>query len=184
MTLLFLHDIPNFNQIFNRILDDTSKFKRLHVEEKKVFNHIIHMKQCISDLLKSFKNQNEILVKNYNLYLSGSNPEIFYGLVKIRKALEGGIPTFRPIFFATGTTTYKLAKLLKPITTYDYATRYSFLFAKELEEFDPILFIATFYAKSLFTNIPLTETTGLCVENHYSNQTYIHRLSKSLFRRH
>ena len=52
----------------NRILDDTSKFKGLHLEEDKVLNHIIHWEQCINDLLK---NQNQISEKKYdNLYRS------------------------------------------------------------------------------------------------------------------
>ena len=97
---------------FNRILDDTSKLKRLHLEEGKVLNHIIHMEQRIIDILKSLKNQNEISEKNYDtLYSSGSKPGILYRLGKIHKALEDGIPTFRPILSAIGTPTFKLAKL-------------------------------------------------------------------------
>ena len=37
--------------------------KRLHLEEDKVLNHIIHMEEHIIDLLKSLKNQNEISEK-------------------------------------------------------------------------------------------------------------------------
>ena len=126
--------------------------------------------------------------KNYdNLYPSGSDPGIPYGLDKIHKALEDGIPTFCPILSAIGIPTYKLAKfcdkLLKPITTHEYTTEYSFSFAKEIEEFDSNLIMASFDVKSLFTNIPLTETIGLCVENLYRNQTHIDNLSKSSFRR-
>ena len=44
----------------NRILDDSSKFTRLHLEEGKVLNHIFHTEQRTIDLLKSLKNQNEI----------------------------------------------------------------------------------------------------------------------------
>ena len=170
----------------NRILDDASKFKRLHLEEDKVLNHIIHIEQRIIDLLISLKNQNEIPKKNYdNLYPSGLKPGILYGLGKIHKVLEDGIPTFRPILSAIGTPTYKLAKfcdkLLKPITTNEYTIKDSFSFAKEVEEFDSKLIMASFYVKSLFTNIPLTETIGLCVENLYRNQTHIDSLSKSSF---
>ena len=43
--------------------------------------------------------------------------------------------------------------------------------------------MASFYVKSLFTNILLTETIGLCVENLYRNQTNIDSLSKSSFPR-
>ena len=48
--------------------------------------------------------------------------------------------------------------------------------------FDPNLIMACFSVKSLFTNIRLTETIVLCVENLYKNQTHIDRLSKSSFR--
>ena len=45
----------------NQILDDTSKFKRLHLEQDEVL--------MITDLLKSLKIQNEISEKNHrNLY--------------------------------------------------------------------------------------------------------------------
>ena len=63
------------------------------------------------DFLKTLKNQNEISGKNYvHLYPSGSEPRIFYGLGKIHKTLEDGIPTFRPALSAIDTATNKLAK--------------------------------------------------------------------------
>ena len=55
----------------NWILDDTSNFKRLHLEKGKVLNHITYMEQCAIDLLKKLKNQNQISEKNYNSYPSG-----------------------------------------------------------------------------------------------------------------
>ena len=57
---------------------------------------------------------------------------------------------------AIGTLTYKLTKfcdkLLKTVTT----NKYSFSFAKEVEEFDPNLVIVNFDVKSLFAIISLT----------------------------
>ena len=98
-----------------------------------------------------------------------------------------GIPTFRPILSAIGTPTYKLAKfcdkLLKTINTNEYTVKDSFSFAKEVEELDTNLIMASFDVKSLFINIPLTETIGLCFENLYRNQTHIGNLSKSSFHR-
>ena len=166
----------------NRILDDISKFKRLHLEEGKVLNHIIQMEQCIIDLLKSLKNQNEISEKNYdNLYPSDSKPGILYRLGKIHKVLEDTIPTFHPILSAVGTSTYKLAKFCDKLPT--LITSNFFSFAIEVEEFDPNLIMASFHVKSLFTNIFLTKTIGLCVEDLYRNQTHIDSLSKSSCRR-
>ena len=77
----------NFISRLNRILDDTSKFKRFYLEEGKVLNHVIDMEQRIIDFLKSLKNQNEISEKNYdNLYPSGPKPGILCGFGEIHKA--------------------------------------------------------------------------------------------------
>ena len=113
------------------------------------------MEQCITDLRKSLNNQNEISEKNYdNLYPSGSKPGILYGLGKIHKALEDGIPAFRPILTAIGTHTYELAKfcdkLLKPIITNEHTIKDSFSFDK-VDKFDRNLIMASFDVKSLFT---------------------------------
>ena len=140
----------------------------------KVLNHIIHMEQRIIDLLKSLKNQTEI---------SG----MLYGPGKLHKSLEDGISTFCSILSAIGTSTNKLAKfcdtLLNPITTNEYTIKDLFSFAKEIEEFDPNLIMASFDVKSLFINILLLETIGLCEENLYRNQEHIDNLSKGSFRR-
>ena len=80
--------------------------------------------------------------------------------------------------------TYKLAKfcdtLLKPITTNEYTIKDSLSFGKQVEEFYPNLVTASFNVKSLFINIPFTETIGLCVQNLYRNETHID-ISKSYF---
>ena len=41
--------------------------------------------------------------------------------------------------------------------------------------------MASFDIKSLFTNIPLTGTLNLCVQNLYRNQAHVNNLTKSLF---
>ena len=72
-----------------------------------------------------------------------------------------------------GTPTYKLAKfcdqLLKPLTNNECTIKDSFLFAKEVLEFDASLFMASFDIKSLFTSMPLTEALNLCVKKKKSN---------------
>ena len=44
----------------SKILEDTSKFKRVNVEEGKALNHLIHMEERIIRLLKSLQDQGEI----------------------------------------------------------------------------------------------------------------------------
>ena len=149
-------------------------------------NHLIHMEERIICLLKSLEDQGEISEKERNdLYPSGSQPEVLYELAKIHKALVDGIPSFQPIFSAIVTPTYKLIKfcdqLLKPRTKNEYTIKDSFSFAKEVLEFHASLFMASFDIKSLFTNIPLTETLNLCVQNLYRNQTHVDNLTQSSF---
>ena len=43
--------------------------------------------------------------------------------------------------------------------------------------------MASFVLKSLFTNVLLTETIGLCVLNYYMIQTYTDNLAKNYFRK-
>ena len=93
--------------------------------------------------------------------------------MKFNKALEDTIPTFYPILSVIDMPTYKLAKFrdkfLKLITTNEYTIKDSFSFAKEVEEFDPNSVMANVDVKSIFTNIPLTKTIGVCVKNLYRN---------------
>ena len=44
----------------SKILEDTSKFKRVTIEEGKAVNHLIHMEERIIILLKSLEDQDDI----------------------------------------------------------------------------------------------------------------------------
>ena len=46
-----------------KILEDTSKFKRVNIEERKALNNLIHMEEQIIRLLKSLEDQGEISEK-------------------------------------------------------------------------------------------------------------------------
>ena len=70
---------------------------------------------------------------------------------------------------------------MNPLITNDYAIKDSFSFAKEVSDFDASCFMASFDIKSLSTNIPLTETLTLCIQNLYRNQTHVNNLIKSSF---
>ena len=132
-----------------------------------------------------FRDINSLEVSNLNKECVNTKPGVLYGLAKIHKALEDGTQYFPPILSAIGTPTYNLAKfcdqLLKPLTSNDYTIKDSFSFAKDVLDFDASCFMASFDIKSLFTNIPLTDTSNLCVQNFYRNQTHINNLTKSSF---
>ena len=142
----------------------------MNIEEGKALNHLIHMEEQIIRLLKSLENQGEISEKEKNdLYPSCSKPGFLYGLAKIHKALEDGIPSFCPILSAIGTPTYKLTKfcdqLLKPLTKNEYTIKDYSSFANEVLGFNASLFMASFDIKSLFTNItPNRNVKPLCTK--------------------
>ena len=169
------------------ILADTSKFKKIQIDDSKVLNHLIHMENKIVELLKRLKEKQEISDKVYKeLYPTGSKPGILYGLCKIHKSIVDGVPPFRPILSAIGTPTYKLAKffvpLLEPLTYNQYAIKDSFSFCEELKHFNTNLIMASFDIESLFTKIPLQETIDLCVQKLVEDKNFIDGLSKDSFR--
>ena len=168
-------------------LADTSKFKKIQIDDSKVLNHLIHMENKIVELLKRLKEKQEISDKVYKeLYPTGSKPGILYGLCKIHKSIVDGVPPFRPILSAIGTPTYKLAKffvpLLEPLTYNQYTIKDSFSFCEELKHFNTNLIMASFDIESLFTKIPLQETIDLCVQKLFEDKNFIDGLSKDSFR--
>ena len=85
------------------ILSDSSKFQKLSIDQNKVLNHIVHMKDRIIEVLKNVKRNNTISEKRYDdFYPVGSRPEIIYVLAKIHKPTKDGVPPFRPIISAIG----------------------------------------------------------------------------------
>ena len=50
----------------SKILEDTSKFKRVNIEEGKALNNLIHMEERIIRLLKTLEDQGEISEKERN----------------------------------------------------------------------------------------------------------------------
>ena len=70
------------------ILADTSKFKKIQIDDSKVLNHLIQMENKIVELLKSLKEKQIYIDKVYNeLTPADSKPGILYGLCKIRKSI-------------------------------------------------------------------------------------------------
>ena len=168
------------------ILNDSSKFPKVYIDHDKVLNHLIHMENQVTDVLKNLRDKKEISIEQYkDLSPSGSRPGIIYCLGKVHKIVTDGLPSFRPILSAISTPTYKLAKflvpMLEPLTTNECTIKDSFTFAEELQSFDSKLVTASFDIESLFTNIPLQETIDLCVEKLFQDRTHVDNLSKDSF---
>ena len=148
----------------NTILLDREKFVPITSD---IYKYILSHENKINNLLRKLLKDGIINDATFhNLYSSGSQPGVMYGLPKVHKP---ECP-LRPILSAIGTHNYNLAKylvpILNPITMSEYCVKDSFSFAKELAEL-PITdcVMASFDVKSLFTNIPLKETIDISINN-------------------
>ena len=79
------------------ILNDSTKFHKVYIDHDKILNHLIHMENRVTDILKNFRNKKEISIEQYKgLSPSGSRPGIIHGLAKVHKIVTDGLPSFRP----------------------------------------------------------------------------------------
>ena len=87
----------------------------------------------------------------------------------MHKENKNRLLTFRPILSAIGMPTYKLAKLLLPISTpltqKEYTVTDVFHFTEGICKQDPNLYMGSLDVDSLFTNIPLGETIDICIDS-------------------
>ncbi len=168
----------------HEILSDTSKFQKVQVDPDKDLNKIFSVENRVKKVLDSASKHGVFTEPEYKrLCPSGSRPGRLYGVGKIHKP---GCP-LRPILSAIGTPTYALAKflvpLLSPVTANQYTIKDSLSFAKEICGIDRTdCFMASFDVKSLFTNIPLTETVDICVDNLFSGNSPPDDIPKQDFR--
>ena len=161
------------------LLADERKFKQ-H-EDVNVFELCTKQEDKLIRLLSKLKKDKVIDKSIYNkLTPTGSKPGILYGLPKTHKP---NIP-MRPILSTIGTFNYQLAKflvsILTPISFSKYCVENSFHFVEELAKLQnaSTVVMASFDVKSLFTNIPLSETIDICLELLYNtpnNSTSIDR---------
>ena len=142
-----------------KILDDATKFGKVKIK-KEILNFSISHERCINNYLKSREKSGSLTTDQYKkIKAIGSRPGILYGLCKVHKAIIDVCPPFRPILFAIGNPSYKLAKFLVPklssITFNELTVKDSFAFAEEIVHQDGKLFMGSLDVDLLFTNIPL-----------------------------
>ena len=154
----------------NEILNDRTKFKPINDDWLKV---IFKLEDRLNRFLKSIKDQGAISDTTHNeLYASGSQPGIMYGLPKVHK---NNFP-LRPILSAISTHCYNLAKFIVPmldnIAYGQYTIKDSFQFVAEITDVKDAdsYKMASFDITSLFTNIPLDETINIILNLIFPNE--------------
>ena len=109
-----------------------------------------------------------------------------YGSCKVHKASVGNCPPFRPILSALKNPTYNLAKflvpILKPLTTNAFIVKDSFHFAEEFVDQQNDLIMGSLDVDSIFINIPLEETIGICTNELFEESETVESLGKTEFK--
>ena len=155
-------DKEEYNNKMKSILADTTKFKHL---KTNISAYVLKLEDKLNRLLRNLKHIIGESVYN-TIYTSGSRPGHLYGLPKIHKL---GNP-FRPIVSSIGTFNYNLAKFLVPIiaplTRNEHTIDNSTTFVKDLvgRHLPRNYVMASFDVESLFTNVPLKETTDIITD--------------------
>ena len=180
-------DKCSYISAIEEILDDNSKFSKLDIPAGKEINHIVNLEKRITSEPKLLKDKKVIDKSTYkSIKPVGSRPGTLYGLGKIHKETRNEISPFCPIVSATGTPTYKLAKLLlkflTPSTANEFTVSDSIHFPEEICQQDSNLHMASLDVDSLFTNIPLEETIDICVDNLYNDHENSPKIPKHNFR--
>ena len=158
------------------MVDDVSKFEEVEVEDGKDYNFMHKETKEVHSLLAELVQKHSITyAQRMSLQPDGPNPARLYGLPKIHKPLVDGLPKYRPIISQIGSPTYKIAKFLlgfiQPFTTNEYTVKDTFHFVSMLDGKDHRLIMASLDVESLFTNIPLDETTNIVNEKGVREET-------------
>ena len=135
---------------------------------------------------KSFFNE----IEYDKLYPSGSASARIYGTPKMHKfSSSNSFPKLRPIVSSIGTFNYNLTRflcdLLSPLVPNDYSCKDTFSFVSQIKNATlSKKIIVSYEVTSLFTNIPLQETTDIAINlifNHNPNVTITRKELKKLF---
>ena len=124
------------------------------------------------------------------LYPSGSVPACVYGTPKMHKFFTSdSFPKLRPVVSSIGTFNYNLARflcdLLSSLVPNDCSCKDTFSFVSQIKNANLCKkFLVSYDVTSLFTNIPLQETTAIAISlilNHNCNLTITKKELKKLF---
>ena len=167
----------------NYVLNDPSVFRKVSVDPMKN-NWLLEDK--LNRFLRKLKNNNNITECEYKeLYATGTNPGVMYGLPKIHKP---NIP-LRPVLSAYKTHNFKLAKYIIPqIQKYaknEYTLSNSYEFFEQLRslQLEGNNFMVSLDISSLYTNVPKNETISILTSKIYENGESFGNLSENEFRK-
>ena len=162
-----------YNNAIEEIISDTCKFEKLNEDPT------LKREASLQRFLRKLKQKNFLNEIEYDkLCPSGSAPARIYGTPKMHKfSSSDSFPKLRPIVSSIGTFNYNLARflcdLLLPLVPNDYSCKDTFSFVSQIKNANlSKKFLVSYDVTSLFTNIPLQETTDIAINlifNHNPN---------------
>ena len=152
-------DRTDYINKMDHILNDRSNFSKIHHSDP--FKNNLLLEDKLNRFLRKLLEKNCLNENEYKqLYSSGSNPGIMYGLPKVHKP---NVP-LRPVLSSFKTHNYNLAKFLIPFIDQhaknEFTLRNSYEFFNDLKtiRLDEESYIVSLDITSLYTNVPLKET--------------------------
>ena len=80
------------------ILSDSTKFKKLEINENKQLNFLINSEKKLKDITRALYQKECLTKQEYDsIYLTRSRRGILYSSAKVRKPIIDNCPSFRPI---------------------------------------------------------------------------------------
>ena len=169
------------------ILNDSTKFELLGSCDEH--DNTARNERALQAFLLGKVKQKRISVEVYNrIRPTGSIRPRMYGLPKVHK--PDPIP-LRPILSMVGCAQHEmarwLAEILQPVLFRfsSHLVKDSFEFCRVLQDFGPVRedsFMCSFDVKSLFTNVPIEETIGICLESLYHSDMQPPDIDENLLR--
>ena len=131
----------------------------------------------LNNFLRDLKKQDKISEQDYlRCYTSGTSLGAMYGLAKTHKP---DIP-LRPIVSAYNTPNYNIGKFVLPmishLSTNQYVLRNSYEFTHQIGELQGAsdAHMCSFDIKSLYTNVPVSETIDIIMEKIFTQDVKTH----------
>ena len=174
----------NYVDKMNKILNDQSKFRRLGPVSSN--DNTASIESCLQKQLLDLVKADLMPKWIYDAIRSTGSPRPrMYGLPKTHKEDN----PLCPILSMTGLSHHELGKwlasLLQPVLErfWSHCISDSFTFAKTMQnlDIDPNVFMRSFDASSLFTNVPLDETIKICLKALYDQSNSQPVIPKNVF---
>jgi hypothetical protein len=180
-----IQNTNDYKKKINKLLNTSGKFAlldenptRLKETRLQCYLRSLHAEHNTKHVLKEHRIPDDVYKK---VQPCGSRAGVLYGLPKIHKA---GSP-LRPIISAVKTYNYDLAKylneILRPLVDCTYMLKHTYDFVNRIRKIDVDndRYLVSFDVKSLFTNVPTSETIEIILDLAYRDGAKIfHELTR------